>query len=137
MAAFEAGTLDPAAFHHADHVRLAWAHLQAFPVTAALERFCAGIRRLAAAAGKADRYHETITWAYLLLIHERMERTGRELPWPEFARRNEDLLRWKPSILEEYYPPEVLASDLARRVFVLSRGVLAAHPPDPPLAARE
>jgi hypothetical protein len=121
MAAFEAGTLDPAAFRHADHVQLAWAHLRHDAPPRALDRFCAGLRRLAAAAGKPERYHETITWAFLLLINERMERTGRELDWDEFARRNPDLLRWRPSILEDYYPPDVLASDLARRVFVLPR----------------
>jgi hypothetical protein len=88
----------------------------------ALERFCGGLRRVAQAAGKPERYHETITWAYLLLINERMERSGRDLSWEEFARRNPDLLRWKPSVLEAYYSAEDLASDLARRVFVLPRG---------------
>jgi hypothetical protein len=121
MAAFEAGTLDPARFHHTDHVRLAWAHLRHYPLPLALDRFGAGLRRLAQAAGKPDRYHETITGAYVLLINERMEVAGRDLPWAEFARRNPDLLAWKPSILEAYYEAEVLASDLARRVFVLPR----------------
>jgi hypothetical protein len=119
---FEAATLDPAAFHHADHVRLAWLHLRRYPPPVALERFTSGLRRLAAAAGKADRYHETVTWAYLLLINERMERCGRDLSWAEFSRLNPELLTWRPSILEAYYPAEVLASDLARRVFVLPRG---------------
>jgi hypothetical protein len=119
LAAFEAGTLDPAGFHHRDHVRLAWAHLRHYPGPLALDRFCAGLRRLAQAAGKPERYHETITWAYLLLINERMERGGRDRPWEEFARLNPDLLRWKPSVLEAYYSEDVLGSDLARRVFVL------------------
>ena len=121
MASFESGTLDAAGFHHLDHVRLAWLHLRQYPVAVALERFASGLRRLAAAAGKADRYHETVTWAYLLLINERMERTGREVSWAEFARLNPELLAWRPSILDEYYPAEVLASDLARRVFLLPR----------------
>lgn len=121
MTAFETGTLNPAGFHHRDHVQLAWAHLRHYPPLVALERFGAGLRQAARAAGKPERYHETITWAYLLLINERMERAGRDLPWDEFARRNPDLLRWKPSVLETYYSREVLGSDLARRVFVLPR----------------
>jgi len=39
--------------------------------------------------------------------------------WEPFARANPDLLTWRPSILERYYLPETLASDAARRVFVL------------------
>ena len=115
-AAFAGGTLEE--FHHADHVRLAWIYLLRYPVLEALERFVAGIRRFAAANGKPDLYHETITWAYLLVIHERLERTGREMSWEEFAAANPDLLVWKGGILERWYRPETLASDVAKRVFV-------------------
>jgi len=122
LAAFAEGSLDPAAFHHRDHVRVAWIHLERYAPAAALERFTGGLRRLAAAAGKPDRYHETITWAYLLLINERRARAARAMTWEEFAVENADLLTWKPSILAAYYPADVLASDLARRAFVLPRG---------------
>jgi hypothetical protein len=54
-----------------------------------------------------------------------MERAGRDRTWEDFACRNADLLRWSPSALADYYAPEVLASDLARRVFVLPRGTPA------------
>ena len=66
----------------------------------------------------AGLYHETITWAYVALIHERVERRP-AAHWEEFCRLNPDLLSWRPSILDRYYRPETLASDLARRVFVL------------------
>jgi hypothetical protein len=122
---FEAGTLDPAGFHHRDHVELAWAHLKRYPLPTALQRLCDGLRRLAQAAGKPERYHETITWAFLVLINERMELSGRDLAWEDFASRNADLLSWTPSVLAAYYPPGILASDLARRVFVLPRAAQA------------
>lgn len=115
-AAFDDDTLSE--FHHADHVRLAWIYMQRYPVLEALERYVAGIRRFAAAAGKPDLYHETVTWAYLLLIHERLERTGREVPWERFAAANRDLLTWKGGIVERWYRPETLASEVAKRVFV-------------------
>jgi hypothetical protein len=118
LEAFEGGTLPEGAFHHRDHVRLAWLYLRRLPPAAALAKFSDGLRRFAASAGKAALYHETITWAYLLLIRERMER-GRGESWSEFAAGNPDLLTWKPSILDRYYREETLASDLARRVFVL------------------
>ena len=119
LEAFESGALSAGAFHHRDHVRLAWLYLRRLPPAAALAKFSDGLRRFAASAGKAGLYHETITWAYLLLIRERMERGGPGERWSEFAAGNPDLLIWKPSILNRYYREETLASDLARRVFVL------------------
>src|SRR5262249_61516758 len=68
VAAFEAGTLPNEAFHHRDHVRLAWLYLRELPPAQALTRFTEGLRRFAAVHGKPGLYHETITWAYLLLI---------------------------------------------------------------------
>ena len=117
---FEDGTLPSSAFHHREHVRVAWLYLKTEPPLAALARFATGLQRFAAAHGHAGLYHETITWAYLLLIRERMEREGTGAgTWEEFAESNPDLLSWKPSILDRYYQPETLGSELARRVFVL------------------
>jgi hypothetical protein len=126
---FEDGTTPADAFHHADHVRLAFEYLCRFPPLEALEKFSAALKRFAAAQGKADRYHETITWAYLLLIRERQARAGcaqtsfAQAPlvqtWEEFAERNRDLLIWKGGVLSTLYRQETLDSDLARRTFVL------------------
>jgi hypothetical protein len=117
LAGFEDGSLS--AFHHSDHVRVAWLYLHRHEPLAALERFTAGLKRFAAAKGQAGLYHETITWAYLLLIHQRMAQAPVAETWEEFAARNPDLFAWKPSILARYYRDETLDSDLARRVFVL------------------
>ena len=119
LAAFEAATLPEQSFRHRDHVRAAWLLLREGSPAAALSRFTEALKRFAAALGKSRLYHETITWAYLLLINERMERSGRERSWKEFAAANPDLLTWKPSILDSYYREETLRSDLARSVFVL------------------
>ena len=116
---FEDGSLPASSFHHRDHVRVAWLYLKAEPPLSALARFAEGLRRFAAAHGQARLYHETTTWAYLLLIRERMERAGAGATWEEFAERNPDLLSWKPSILDRYYRPETLGSEVARRVFVM------------------
>lgn len=116
---FEDGTLPGAAFHHREHVRVAWLYLKTEPPLTALYRFAEGLQRFAAAQGAAGLYHETITWAYLLLIRERMEREGAGATSEEFVDRNPDLLAWKPSVLDRYYRPETLGSELARRVFVM------------------
>jgi hypothetical protein len=119
LAAFEAGTLPEGSFHHRDHVRAAWLLLREESPAAALGRFSAALKRFAAARGKTRLYHETITWAYVLLINERVQRGSRPLGWEDFASANPDLLTWRPSVLDRYYTPETLESDLARRAFVL------------------
>ncbi|HMA17145.1 MAG TPA: hypothetical protein VKS03_01780 [Thermoanaerobaculia bacterium] len=119
LAAFENGTLPEECFHHRDHVRAGWLLLKGNPPVAALDRFTSAWKRFAAGKGKTGLYHETITWAYLLLINERMERCGRDVDWGRFAAANSDLLTWRPSVLESYYTPETLGSDLARRIFLL------------------
>lgn len=113
---FESDTL-PGEFHHADHVRLAFAYLCQDPPPQALERFCAALKRFAAARGKINLYHETITFAYFFLIRERMVRCGTQ-DWDEFSRQNHDLLIWKNGILSRYYHEGTLKSDLARAAFL-------------------
>ena len=85
---------------------------------AAAETFIANLKRFAAAQGKPERYHETISLAYLLLIHDRIVTRGRGATWSDFAEANPDLLAWQPSILDRYYSRDLLDSDLARRTFV-------------------
>jgi hypothetical protein len=115
---FEACTLSNECFHHADHIRVAWLYLRRYPVLDALVRFSNGLKRFASAHGKANLYHETITWSYVFLIHERMERNGRERSWQEFADANADLFDWRDSILKAYYHDNTLHSELARKIFV-------------------
>ncbi len=123
--AFEERRLD--AFHHREHVRLAWVYLRDEPGLAGLERFVAALKGFAADAGKPGLYHETLTWAFLLIVRERMARTP-AATFADFADANPDLLAWKPSILDRYYRPETLASELARRVFVMPDRVTADAP---------
>jgi hypothetical protein len=115
---FESNTIPEDSFHHADHVRLAFAYLCECPVLEALERFSTTLKRFAAARGKTQLYNETITCAYLFLIHERMARSE-GAGWEEFARLNRDLFISKNGILRRYYEDATLTSELARKVFVL------------------
>ena len=54
----------------------------------------------------------------MLLIAERQARNPAG-DWEQFEAANPDLLVWKPSILERYYSRELLASDLAKRTFLM------------------
>ena len=111
-------TLPAEEFHHAQHVEVAWRFVCRYGMPQALGEFAAAIKRFAAAKGANGLYHQTITWAFLLLIAERQARRPAET-WEMFAAANPDLLCWKPSVLEKYYSSEVLKSELARRVFVM------------------
>jgi hypothetical protein len=116
--AFESTELPAEAFPHAGHVRVAWWYLQHEPILTALARFRTALQRFAAAKGKPDRYHETITIAFMLLIAERLGGT-RDLSWDEFAKSYPDLLQWQPSVLAQFYSAEALASPRAKETFVL------------------
>ncbi len=111
---FENNVIRGDSFHHADHVRLAFAYLSQYPVLEALQKFANALKRFATAHGKTQLYNETITYAYFFLIQERMARSeGTE--WEEFSRQNPDLLTWKDGILNRYYRETTLKSELARR----------------------
>jgi hypothetical protein len=116
--AFERCAVPNESFHHRDHVRLAWIYLRDLPLLEALGRFTTSLKRFAAASGRPELYHETITWAYLLLIHERMQRAQAD-DFETFAIENADLFAWKPSILDRYYDRDILDSELALRTFVM------------------
>lgn len=116
--AFHDCSLAPAHFHHADHVRLAYILLDRNPLLDALRLFTEGLKRFAIAKGATRLYNETITWAYMLLIHDRMQRQGKQ-SFDEFRAANDDLFAWKPSILDSLYERETLISDLARQVYLL------------------
>lgn len=122
--AFESMAFPADDFHHREHVRLAWIYLREHPLLAALTRFAESLKRFAANAGAAGLYHETITFAFLFLIHERMQQASCE-SFDDFARANADLLTWKPSILDRYYRAETLKGELARRTFVMPDGLTA------------
>jgi hypothetical protein len=118
LCAFQRGEEPEGGFHHAQHVRVAWCYLHRHPLPEALVQFTSRLRAFAAAQGKPDRYHETITIAFMLIISERMSNRA-AASWPAFEEANPDLLTWKPSILDRYYTDETLWSDRARSSFVM------------------
>jgi hypothetical protein len=97
---------------------MAFLYVQKFAPLEALGRFAANLARFATAHGKPNLYNETITWAFLLLIRERIARANSQQTWAEFSARNADLLRWDDNILNKYYRPETLTSELAKKVFL-------------------
>jgi hypothetical protein len=101
-------------FHHASHLHVAWVYLtESTSVQQAARKMRNTLRRFAAAAGKPEKYHETIT---LFWVHLLAHATSR-------AERLEDIVRANPLLLEKnfplaYYSPERLFSDDARTSWV-------------------
>ena len=115
---FEDASLANEAFHHADHVKMAFLYLSRYSALEALQRFSTSLARFAAAKGKPGLYNETITWAFLLLIRERMAKAENHKSGLHLSAANGDLLNWKDNVLKKYYRDETLASDLAKRIFL-------------------
>lgn len=117
VAALEAAALPAGSFDHAAHVRAAHFYLRRHGFIAGMAAFRAALRRFAERHGAAGKYHETITVAFLAVIHERMHDGGEDEDWPAFAARNPDL--FERDFLDRYYRRETLASPRARAVFLL------------------
>ena len=114
--AFERGDIDANCFGHEAHVYAGWLYLNRFPAPIAAELFTAALRRLTVKLGAADKYHDTITRFYLLLMTERLDESS---CWERFRKRNSDLFDRDNNVLYRYYSRERLGSDEAREQFVL------------------
>lgn len=117
LRALESCELPEHEFGHAGHVRAAYLYLQGSDFAAALARIRRSIKAYATRLGKPDRYHETITVAYLALVQQHMFERGDGGGWAAFARDNPEL--FNKSLLQRFYPPEQLNSDTARNIFLL------------------
>ncbi len=117
LAALEDTSLPDAAFRHRDHLRAAYLYLRRDGFTQAVAGMSAALRRFAASRGKAERYHETVTIAFLALINERLASSGDPGSFDAFISRHPEIA--ERDLLTRYYRPETLASENARRSFVL------------------
>ncbi len=113
---FERGDVDAEQFDHEAHVFVAWSYLQKYELEESITRFCEALRNLTRKLGVETKYHETITWFFMILIAER--KTGSK-DWQSFKRRNADLFSTQPSIIRAYYSSERLGSSIARTQFIM------------------
>lgn len=113
---FEARELDASTFGHRDHVGVAYEMLRNGDFVDVAARYADAIRFMATSAGAPDKFHVTVTIAFLGLVAERMATTP-HADFDEFIARNQDLLSKR--VLERWYGPERLRSELARKVFLL------------------
>ena len=62
VAAFRDTTLPTSAFHHRDHVRMAWLYVREHGPMDAAPRFATDLQAFARATGVPGLYHATITY---------------------------------------------------------------------------
>lgn len=98
-------------FGHREHLELAWSYLTLYPVDEASEVMADAIRHIARLHGAEDKYHETITRAWLYFVAVHTQRWGADT-FDEFIERNPDLLDRR--LIEHFYSREVIFSRPAR-----------------------
>jgi hypothetical protein len=101
VAEFESCRLPAAQFHHTDHIRLAWIYLRKMGEPGAAERMAESIQRFAAHIGKPEKFHVTMTRAWIRLVAAARERTPHATSFSEFVTAHPHLLD-KDSLLKHY-----------------------------------
>ena len=110
--AFERFEIPNEGFHHRDHIRLAWIYLKLYGLGEASSRISEAIRKFAIHHGKTEKYHETVTAAWMVLVSQASHCSSfREVmvAFPQFLDK---------SFLSEFYSAELLQSEAARETFV-------------------
>ena len=113
---FVRGEIDASAFPHREHVRIAFEMLRRHDFAETVWHFSRTLRAMATRAGKPQAFNQTTTIASLSLIAERMERSS-AVDFAEFVRAHPEML--DKTTLSRWYRPERLASEAARRTFLL------------------
>ena len=65
---FERLVLNPECFNHEGHCRLAWIYLRRLPMDEAIQRACVNIKAFASSLGASDKFHFTMTQAFMCII---------------------------------------------------------------------
>ena len=115
---FEALEIDPAAFDHEAHIHVAWSYLGKMDLLHAIDRYRSTLRRLTVKLGVPGKYHETITWFFLIAVAERIQASP-EADWNTFRRTNADLFEPNGAYLKAHYSAALLNSERARSGFAL------------------
>lgn len=108
LRAFDDTTLEP--FHHRDHLRVTFLYLRQFGEEGTRQRLGPAILRYAAARNGAQKYHETITQAWIRLVAAASAQAN---DFEAMLAANPQLL--DKNLLRRYYSPELLQSAEARQ----------------------
>jgi len=114
--AFESLEIPKEMFHHREHIRLAWIYSHHFSEEQALARIVQGIQAFAKHHGVTDKYHHTITVAWMRLVWHAAGQTALAPDFNTFAAARSHLLNSR--LLGDYYSTARLQSDAARHTWM-------------------
>lgn len=115
LMAFEDTSLPAELFTHENHVRLAWLYLAKLSFKEANSKICQSIKTYAASKGAAEKYHETLTQAFIYIISERIKPAQ---SWDEFKQQHSDLFQQPKELIQQYYSPAIINALPAKQKFV-------------------
>src|SRR5215469_13770543 len=92
LRAFEDLSFPADQFHHREHIRAAWLYLKSNDATRAGERMAEGIRRFANHHGATQKYHHTLTLAWMRLVAAAFVETPEADTFEQFAVAQTQLL---------------------------------------------
>jgi hypothetical protein len=120
IAAFEASAFPMEKWHHREHIRIAYLYLRRYPFDEAVTRLRSGIQALNAAHKAPDAidrgYHETMTQAWMRLVHCTLNEFGPKETGDAFLDEHTQLLSKRA--LRFFYSRDRIMSLEAKRGFV-------------------
>ena len=116
LQAFEACQLDPAKFHHDDHIRLAWLCVQRYGAREAELKLLAGLRQFAQRAGVPQKFMHTTTIAWTRLVAAAQSSSPTTNNFSEWIQSHSELL--DRNLLARHYSPGQLETLQARSGWV-------------------
>lgn len=112
LSAFEECRLEPAKFHHADHLRLTWLYVKQCGAAQAELKVLSGIRKFANHAGVPGKFIHTTTVAWVQLIAAAQKNAPPDQTFVEWISAHPELLA--RNLLDRYYSKGRLTSPEAR-----------------------
>lgn len=116
LRAFEDLSFPSDQFHHCEHIRVAWLYLKSSDATRATERMTASILRFANHHGAAQKYHHTLTLAWMRLVAAALVETPEGRNFAEFLAEHPELR--DKDLLKKYYSPGLMQTNGAREGWV-------------------
>jgi len=116
LRAFENLSFPADLFHHREHIRVAWLYLKSSDATRAAERMAAGILRFANHQGATQKYHHTMTLAWMRLVAAALVETPENETFEQFLAAHPELSG--KDLISNYYSRELLQTAAAREGWV-------------------
>jgi hypothetical protein len=116
LRAFEDLSFPADLFHRREHIQVAWLYLKSADASRAAERMSEGIRRFANHHGATQKYHHTLTLAWMRLVAAALVETPEGYTFGQFITAHPQLK--DANLLAKYYSKELLQTAAAREAWV-------------------